>query len=210
MKKDSSVFRNCLSSEDVFVLDRGFRDCLQLLETFDLISKMPNFLKEGCQHTWDQANKSRLVTKICWVVEAVNGLIKKWKAFDQTFPNSEVTYISQYVRIICAICNAFRPPRVSNNPDDILTAQKMLRLVSKPNMLQQIIEAEDWASKTGGCCAHIASVLWYLGYYRHLDLSDLNKHSASMYGRHVKDAAVSPDSEDQENDYDWINAIDSE
>ncbi|GFW65387.1 hypothetical protein TNCV_396531 [Trichonephila clavipes] len=78
------------------------------------------------------------------------------------------------VKIVCAILNAFHPARLNNIEDDNVTAQQMQDLVKKPNYLQQKIEENGWARKrckvgatAVGCCAHVASVLRYLGYWRH-------------------------------------------
>lgn len=59
----------------------------------------------------------------------------------------QIPYIGEYVRIVCALCNAFRPPRVTNKPEDKTIAQRMLQLVSQPNHLQELIEREGWARK---------------------------------------------------------------
>lgn len=79
-------------------------------------------------------------------MEAANGLIKTWKALDKVFPKSQIPCIGDYVRIIAAICNAFRSPRVSSDPDDHIIAERMLRLSKKSN-LQQIVEQEGWSRK---------------------------------------------------------------
>lgn len=108
---------------------------------------MPHFLKKRTQHSTREINESRLVTKVHWIVEAINGLIKKWKALNQVFPNSQISFIGDYVRIICAICNAFRPSRVNDNPDDETIANHILHLASQPNLLQKRIERDGWARK---------------------------------------------------------------
>lgn len=66
------------------MVDLGFKDCLEMLEDLSFITKMPYFLREGSQHITSEANESRLVTKIRWVIEVVNGLLKKWRALDHS------------------------------------------------------------------------------------------------------------------------------
>ena len=62
---------------DVLVVDRGFRDSFDDLHKFGYKTKMPYFLsKRANQFTTDEANQTRLVTKIRWVVESANGRIK--------------------------------------------------------------------------------------------------------------------------------------
>ena len=147
VKQDSTRLRTWMLPNPVFVVDRSFRDCLKFLEDLGFISKMPHFFKKGSQHSVNEANESRLVTKVRWVVEAINGLIKTWKAFNNVFPNIQIPYIGDYVRIVCAICNAFRPRRIRDNPDDNLIAERMLRLASQPNHLRERVEEKRWAKK---------------------------------------------------------------
>lgn len=61
------------------------------------------------------------------MIEAVNGFLKKGKALDYVFPNSQIPYVGDYVCIVSALCNAFRPPRTSDDPNTII-AERMLRL----------------------------------------------------------------------------------
>jgi len=148
LTSNSDAFRNWLHEEDILVVDRGFRDCLALLEEMNLIAKMPHFLGAGrAQHTAEEANQSRLVTSVRWVVESANGLLKTWKALAGTIPNSQVPYIGDYVRIISALCNAFRPPRVQISDEENVLAQRMLSLSKHPNMLKMRAENEGWSRK---------------------------------------------------------------
>lgn len=67
-----------------------------------------------------------------------------WKALRDAFPNNQIPYIGNYVKIVCALCNAFRPPRTHENSDDHLVAEGMLELASQPNKLQEHPEKEKW------------------------------------------------------------------
>jgi len=107
MKERGSLLLEWLWPEDVMVVDRGFRDSITTLEEYGLIPKMPHFLEVGKQHNTMSANESRLVTKIRWIVESVNGLIKTWKMLANVFPNTQIPYIGDYVRIVSALCNAY-------------------------------------------------------------------------------------------------------
>ena len=52
---------------DIFVVDRGFRDSLQLLQDLGIQTEIPAFLNKGDkQMTTEEANTSRLVTKVCY------------------------------------------------------------------------------------------------------------------------------------------------
>lgn len=73
-----------------------------------------------------QANSSRLVTKIRWIVESVNGRLKQWKYLQNVVPNTQIPYIREYVCLIAALCNRYRDPLNTGNPEsDQILAAKM-------------------------------------------------------------------------------------
>ncbi|KAJ8710624.1 hypothetical protein PYW08_009139 [Mythimna loreyi] len=75
---ENSALRSYFRRNDVFILDRGFRDCIRLLEGCGYRTCMPESLIEG-EHrlTTGQANRSRCISICRWVVEAVNGHFKR-------------------------------------------------------------------------------------------------------------------------------------
>ena len=136
--------------DDVMVVDRGFRDAVDILKDFGINAQMPHFLnKPQKQHTSEEANESRLVTKVRWVVESVNGRIKKWKVLSNILPNSQIPYVGDYVRIVCSLCNAFRHPLVTNTDSDKVIARRMMALAKSPNKLQDKVMKSGWDKKTG-------------------------------------------------------------
>lgn len=65
MKTNAEDIKNWLSEDDIFIVDRGFRDALPLLEDLGIQAEMPRFLEKGQkQMSTSDANKSRLVTKV--------------------------------------------------------------------------------------------------------------------------------------------------
>ncbi|XP_060085720.1 uncharacterized protein LOC132565127 [Ylistrum balloti] len=132
-----------IQENDVFVVDRGFRDSMDLLQQLGIQTEMPSFSKQRKQHTTGESNASRLVTKIRWVVEAVNGRLKTWKYLDRVLPNSQIPYIGDIVRIVCAIFNKFGTPISTGDAEqDQLLGSKMLHLSRKQNSLWERIERE--------------------------------------------------------------------
>ena len=101
---------------------------------------MPHFLKSGTQHCTLEANESRIVTKIRWIVESVNGIIKRWKHFKHDLLNTNIPYIQDDFRIVCALINKYRPNRcqLSNENDEQIAAQ-MINLLKKENVLINLI-----------------------------------------------------------------------
>jgi len=65
MTLDPVSFMSFFKEGDLFIWDRGFRDCEQLVHNLGISTKMPHFLQRGeAQHTTIEANESRFVTKI--------------------------------------------------------------------------------------------------------------------------------------------------
>lgn len=61
-------------------------------------------------------------------------------------------------------------------------------------------------ARTVGCCAHVASVLWYLGYHRHLNQEEKERR-CQAYGGHLTDATAEAESIETNAslDDDWVN-----
>lgn len=137
-----------LKDDDILVVDRGFRDCREFLHELGLKTEMPHFLPKGRkQHTTLESNSSRFVTKLRWVIESVNGRIKQWRALEQVVPNSQIPWIGDNVRIVCAMCNRYRPSLVTNTTEDEAIALKMLSLAQKQNNLEIRVQAENLNQK---------------------------------------------------------------
>lgn len=65
------------------IVDRGFRDAVTFMEENGLQVHMPFHLPRGKkQHSTTEANISRMVTKVRWVVESANGRLKQWRLLD--------------------------------------------------------------------------------------------------------------------------------
>ena len=148
LNSNSENIAEWFKENDVLVLDRGFRDAADILKEFGIDSYMPHFLnKSQKQHTTEEANESRLVTKVRWVVESVNGRVKKWKALSNKMPNSQIPYVGDYVRIVCSLCNAFRPPLVTSSESDGILAKRMMVLAKSSNTLQGKVFKHSWDKK---------------------------------------------------------------
>lgn len=90
------------------------------------------------------ANSARLVTKIRWTVESVNGHLKQWKYLQNVVPNAQIPYIREYVCLIAALCNKYRDPlNTRNQESDQILAAKMKYLASQTNKLQEQVESEE-------------------------------------------------------------------
>ena len=83
-----------------------------------------------------------LYIQVRWVVEAANGRLKQWKYLEKTLPNTQIPFIGDYVRIVAALCNKYRPPLCKAADDDQSLAAKMLYLSKNVNSLQTRVDEE--------------------------------------------------------------------
>ena len=67
---NSNGIMNFLKEDDVLIVDRGFRDAISFLNELGFKTQMPAFLEKSLkQHSTSEANMSRFVTKVRWVVK---------------------------------------------------------------------------------------------------------------------------------------------
>ncbi|XP_041988982.1 uncharacterized protein LOC121740371 [Aricia agestis] len=103
--REGSALQSYFRNGDVFILDRGFRDSISLLEGYGFRTCMPESLLEGeHQLTTAQANRSRCVTICRWVVEAVNGHFKRdFKLFRQEYFHRSLPHMMDNFKIAAAL-----------------------------------------------------------------------------------------------------------
>ncbi|CAF4607848.1 unnamed protein product [Rotaria socialis] len=128
LHRNTDGIRNWLNEDDVIVVDRGFRDCVNAMEDLGLNVVFPPFLNGRKQFTTTAANQSRFVTKVRWVVEAANGRIKQFKFLANTVANSSLPHLEQYLSIVCSIINRYRPPIKTSSIQDTVIADQMISL----------------------------------------------------------------------------------
>ncbi|KAJ8729095.1 hypothetical protein PYW08_000676 [Mythimna loreyi] len=110
--------RSYFRANNIFILDRGFRDSIPVLESYGYKVFKPESVDEGeTQLTTLQANKSRCVTLCRWVVEVVNGRFKRdFKLFRQNFFNRASLHLMDDFLIAAALINRFHP-LIQDRPD---------------------------------------------------------------------------------------------
>ena len=81
-----------------------------------------------------------------WVAEAANARIKCWRYLDHILPTSQIPYIGDFVRIVCAASNKYLPPinATKDTEENQFTASRMLERLSKTNELQSLVEEHKW------------------------------------------------------------------
>ncbi|CAF1398772.1 unnamed protein product [Didymodactylos carnosus] len=129
-------------NDDVMICDRGFRDVVDVFSELGYEPKMPVYLKKGQnQHTTKEANESRLVTKVRWVVESFHARLKKFRLLSERIDNQLVPKPEQCVRITAAALNKYRGAIVQNknSEEDKKLAELMKSYVAQNNtLLEQV------------------------------------------------------------------------
>lgn len=130
-----------LETNDVFILDRGFRDSLDDIEACGYEYHVPPSKdRHESQLTTDQANESRLVTICRWVVEVVNGRFKRdFKLFRQKYFNNALPHMFSEFRIAAAITNHFHIPIEDSQYAEAIVTEIRLKLHT-PNILYEYVE----------------------------------------------------------------------
>lgn len=97
---------------DIFILDRGFRDALDELQSAGYSAKVPiTCSRTHTQLSTEEANESRKVTMCRWVVETINGRLKnQFKLLRHTANNRALGHLFDEIKIAGALLNAFGRP----------------------------------------------------------------------------------------------------
>lgn len=104
---DTEDIKIWLQEDDILIVDRGFRDSAGVLADLGIQMEMPSVLQKGHkQHKTEDANSSRLITKIRWVVESVNARIKTWRYLTRQLPNSQIPFVgNMYESLVLSATN---------------------------------------------------------------------------------------------------------
>jgi hypothetical protein len=101
---------------------------------------MPSFLDpKQKQFDVQEANNSRFVTMLRWVVESVNSPIKRFKWFNQVIPNSSLASIKDFMVITAALLNCFHVPMITPCAADDALVTRMDSLRKKATLCKHIL-----------------------------------------------------------------------
>lgn len=65
IRTNAEDIQKWIQEDDIFIVDRGFRDAIPLLQDLGIQAEMPKFMIKGQkQLSTEDANSSRLVTKV--------------------------------------------------------------------------------------------------------------------------------------------------
>lgn len=195
-QNENSPLRSYFRQNDVFILDRGFRDAIGLLTSLGYSIKKPESLDVGeRQLSTLKANKSRMVTLCRWVVEVVNGRFKRdFKIFRADYFNCASRNLMTDFKVAAAILNCFHP-LITDHPDAEAILTRAQERFHMPNTLADyVIE--------GNINRHRVNFVSLDGQLPHLDvfpvmeMRDLIlfslgiyqiKQARSYYGEHIRE-----------------------
>ena len=154
-------FSTIFKKGDVFVLDRGFRDVSSELRRRGYTVFMPALTTQRAgqqddrqtwqqssqqsrqqsgqrkQLTWQQANQSRRVTKVRWVVEAVIGRLKtQFRLMHHILQNTDIRSKNFELKICCAILNKYGQRFISDRSSSELIVE---RIISRMDVEQRLV-----------------------------------------------------------------------
>lgn len=145
LEKQTAV-KEIIMPGDVFIFDRGFRDCLQYIEELDYVVKTPKFVQRNQPHqqlTTEQANLSRIVTKTRFVVESKNGSLKTiFPVFARQWKTICLKTIRKDLRIAAAIINKYFRKVVADSGNEEFITTAMLAKLPTPNIIHPIIQQD--------------------------------------------------------------------
>lgn len=181
--------------DDIFILDRGFRDAIPLLTELGYKVYKPESPEVGqSQLSTERANKSRCVTLCRWVVEVVNGRFKRdFKLFRTQYFNLAATHLMEDFRICGAIINAFHQEIVDRPDAPQILTRALLRL-HLPNELADYVISNNLNRRR----ANFSSINEHnpaLDIFPQMTMSDLIlfalgtyqiKQARSYYGEHIR------------------------
>lgn len=143
----TNVFTS-LRDGDILLLDRGFRDCVDYFKAKGMDVKMPALIQRsanGTQLSTIDANKTRLVTALRFVVEARNGHMKTvYKIFNAIWNSLSLPHLVTDFQICAALLNRYHVNIESNRPYANELATLMLSRVHTDNVVFEVTRKKQF------------------------------------------------------------------
>jgi hypothetical protein len=95
-----------LQRKDLLIVDRGFRDAVNDMEREGYVVAMPVCsVHQGKQMSKYDANKSRIVTKVRYIVEVQNMRLKRFRSLERVGKNKSLGSLRADIRIVACLLN---------------------------------------------------------------------------------------------------------
>lgn len=145
----SDAFKQLIQG-DVIILDRGFRDSIDIVKQKGFDVKVPHLLqksKTNKQFTTQQANETRFVTANRYAVETRNGHFKSiFKIFAKQWTNNTLPNMMTDFRVAAALINVYFKSVESHKGHSAEIAKSMLNRLHRPNHLSRIVDSRAFQS----------------------------------------------------------------
>lgn len=139
----NAEMHSLIQPSDIFVLDRGFWDSVRLLEMQGFSVFIPSLSTGNSQPSALEANHSRLVTKVRYVVETINGHFKtKYRLFTNILRNQSLAKAFSFFRIAASLMNKFGQRVSSDRGYEQLIIDSFGDRLSLVNLLQSVVLTE--------------------------------------------------------------------
>lgn len=137
--------RSLLRPNDVFVVDRGFRDVVNYIRDEGYVVLMPALKGNRAQLPTEEANMSRRVTKIRWVVEAVYGAIaQKYRLLHHNLDNKMLPKVRLLCKIVGYLQNKYGKRFQSDGESSNRIVEYMESRMNVANTLSEEVEDQHW------------------------------------------------------------------
>lgn len=204
-KSDADIIKHEFSNEsfplreyfregDIFLLDRGFRDSIPLLQNLNYSVHYPLSVEQGeTQMSTINANESRKVTLCRWVVEVVNGRFKRdFKLLRQEYCNKYSKNLMHDFEVAAALINRFHPVLVDREDAREIVSVIQERIFEE-NYLADFVELHNLNRKRAqyrSITVEINNIDFPRMEYEDLILISLGiyqiKQARSYYGEHIR------------------------
>ena len=144
--KENQPLKAILREGDIFILDRGFTRSQAEIEKMGYKVYLPASPTAGSgkRLTTLQANDSRMVTKIRWVIETVHGILKnKYRLLDLKRQNKSLCKITIDFLVASCLNNVFGARLISDKDDWQEISNLMIQNRLRPNILQTNVLAQN-------------------------------------------------------------------
>ncbi|XP_026464766.1 uncharacterized protein LOC113367370 [Ctenocephalides felis] len=145
--KNAHGIRTFLQPDDILLVDRGFRDALTDIKSAGYVPLMPCCRGRRKQLTTEEANESRRITKLRWVIEAVHGNIaQRYRLLHNTLNNKLLPKVRTLCKIVGFLHNKYGK-RLSSDGD---LADEVINYMNErtiPNTLHDEVIENRWTRR---------------------------------------------------------------
>jgi len=143
--EDPAGIGSILQKDDYVIVDRGFRDAVEALSEKGYHVLMPVCKGKKPQLSSEEANISRKVTKMRWVIEAVHGAIaQKYKLLHHSLHNSLLPRVGVLCKIVAFLHNRYGKRLASDGDSWMAVIDYLKSRMDVANTLSEEVVEQRW------------------------------------------------------------------